>query len=152
MPRSPQSPPKPWLAWIQLGLSTMLAVLFVVLLARSREQSLEIQQLQGRIQTLENSRNLEQAADQNSQLRVLSQRLQDLETQVGDRIERSESERLRLQQLLSDLRGRQTGAGAAPQQDNEPPAPPRPSRAAATPLAPVLRPAPSAAPLTGSEQ
>ena len=128
MPRSPQSPPKPWLAWIQLGLSTMLAVLFVVLLARSREQSLEIQQLQGRIQTLENSRNLEQAADQNSQLRVLSQRLQDLETQVGDRIERSESERLRLQQLLSDLRGRQTGAGAAPQQDNEPPAPPRPSR------------------------
>jgi len=150
MPRPLESPqPNPWLAWLQLGLSTMLAVLFLVILARSRDQNLELRQLKIRIATLESSRTLEKAADQNSQLRILTQRLQDLETQVGERIERSENERMRVQQLLSDLRGRMPAAASAPQEDATDPAMPRPRETSAGILAPVLRPAPPTRTTTG---
>lgn len=150
MPRPMDSPPpNPWLAWIQLALSTMLAVLFVMILARSRDQNLELRQLQTRIATLESSRTLEKAADQNSQLQILTKRLQALETQVGEGIERSENERMRLQQLLNDLRGRMPSAPTAPQEDAAEAVMPRHREAATGFLAPILRPAPASRNTTG---
>gem|GEM_PF-2555804 len=166
MSQQPESPaPPPWVGWIQMGLSAMLAVLFLVVLTRSLEQGRALRQLQMRLETLESNRNLEKAADQNSQLRVLTQRLQALETlesnrnlekaadqnsqlrvltqrlqaletQVGERIERSESERLRLQQLLSDLRSRMTPARALSEEDADSSPAPRP-RPVAGSIAPM---------------
>ena len=145
MSQQPESPaPPPWVGWIQMGLSTMLAVLFLVVLTRSLEQGRALRQLQMRLETLESSRNLEKAADQNSQLRILTQRLQALETQVGERIERSESERLRLQQLLSDLRSRMTPARALSEEDADSSPAPRPKPVAGS-TAPMPQPSPAAA-------
>lgn len=148
----PESPaPPPWVSWIQMGLSAMLAVLFLVVLSRSLEQGRALRQLQIRLETLESSRNLEKAADQNSQLRILTQRLQALETHVGERMERSESERLRLQQLLSDLRSRMTPARALPEEDTDSSPAPRP-RPVTGSSAPMPQPSPSAASPIGPER
>ena len=48
-----------WLVWLQLGLSTTLAVLFVVMLVKTRQQSVNIRQLQDRVAGIENSRALD---------------------------------------------------------------------------------------------
>jgi len=117
-------PASPWLGWFQLGLSSMLAVLFLVMLAWSREQGRDLRQLRMRVETLESSSSLEKAADQNGQLRTLTQRFEELEARATERLERSEAERTRLQQLLVEIRergglpgqqSRETGAPADPQ-------------------------------------
>jgi membrane protein implicated in regulation of membrane protease activity len=48
-----------WVAWLQVGLSALLAVLFLVMLSKARHQGARIQELQDRIQGLENTRALE---------------------------------------------------------------------------------------------
>lgn len=130
----------PWLGWFQLGLSSMLAVLFLVMLAWSREQGRDLRQLRLRVETLESSSSLEKAADQNGQLRTLTQRFEQLEARATEQLERSEAERLRLQQLLVEMRER---AGSSSQQPREadPARDPQPSRLP-TPGASVLRPPP----------
>jgi len=144
MPLPPESPaPPPWVGWFQLGLSSMLAVLYLVVLAWSREQGRDLRQLRIRVETLENSRSLDKAADQNGQLRTLTQRLEALETQVAERSEQAENERMRLQQLLSDLRGRTPAAVPSSQEEAKEPAMSRHREASAGTLAPVLRPAPA---------
>ncbi len=115
MPLPPESPAAPpWLGWFQLGLSSMLAVLFLVMLAWSREQGRDLRQLRMRVETLESSRSLEKAADQNGQLRTLTQRFEQLEVRATEQLERSEAERLRLQQLLVEIRERAGSSGQQP--------------------------------------
>jgi len=141
MPLPPESPAAPpWLGWFQLGLSSMLAVLFLVMLAWSREQGRDLRQLRMRVETLESSSSLEKAADQNGQLRTLTQRFEELEARATEQLERSEAERMRLQQLLVELRDR---PGSPGQQLREARAggDPQPTRLP-TPGATVLRPTP----------
>jgi hypothetical protein len=141
MPMPPDSPtPPPWLVWFQLGLSSMLAVLFSVVLAWSREQGQELRQLRLRLEALENSRTLEKAADQNGQLRTLTQRLEQLESRTTEGQERSESERMRLQQVLGELRQKAGGPGPQPSESGAA-RDPQPTRLP-TPGATVLRPTP----------
>jgi septal ring factor EnvC (AmiA/AmiB activator) len=130
----------PWLGWFQLGLSSMLAVLFLVMLAWSREQGRDLRQLRMRVETLESSSSLEKAADQNAQLRTLTQRFEELEARATERLERSEAERVRLQQLLVEMRDRPGSPGQQPREASST-ADPRPTRMA-TPGATVLRPTP----------
>ena len=141
MPMPPDSPtPPPWLVWFQLGLSSMLAVLFSVVLAWSREQGQELRQLRLRLEALENSRTLEKAADQSGQLRTLTQRLEQLESRTTEGQERSESERMRLQQVLGELRQKAGGPGPQPSA-NGAVRDPQPTRLP-TPGVTVLRPTP----------
>jgi hypothetical protein len=115
MPLPPESPAAPpWLGWFQLGLSSMLAVLFLVMLAWSREQGRDLRQLRLRVETLESSSSLEKAADQNGQLRTLTQRFEQLEARATEQLEQSEAERLRLQQLLLEMRERAGSPGQQP--------------------------------------
>ena len=141
MPLPPESPAAPpWLGWFQLGLSSMLAVLFLVMLAWSREQGRDLRQLRMRVDTLESSSSLEKAADQNGQLRTLTQRFEDLESRATQQLERSEAERVRLQQLLVEMRERAGSSGQQPRgaaADGDP----QPTRLP-TPGATVLRPTP----------
>ena len=48
-----------WVAWLQAGLTALLAVLFLVMLGKARVQAERIEELQERVQGLENSRALE---------------------------------------------------------------------------------------------
>jgi hypothetical protein len=93
-----------------------------------------------RVETLESSSSLEKAADQNGQLRTLTQRFEQLEARATEQLEQSEAERLRLQQLLVEMRER---AGSPGQQPREPGAgsDSQPTRLP-TPGATVLRPSP----------
>ena len=68
-----------WVAWMQAGLTALLAVLFLVMLAKAREQSRQIEELQERVQGLENSRALERTTGLEQQLRSTVERLQAVE-------------------------------------------------------------------------
>lgn len=141
MPLPPESPTAPpWLSWFQLGLSSMLAVLFLVMLAWSREQGRDLRQLRLRVETLESSSSLEKAADQNGQLRTLTQRFEQLEARATEQLERSEAERVRLQQLLVEMRERAGTPGQLPREAG-PARDPQPNPVK-TPGATVLRPPP----------
>lgn len=74
LPRLPD-----WVVWFQTGLTVLLAVLFVVVLAKAREQTSRVQELQERVQGLENSRALERTTGLEQQLRATVERLQALE-------------------------------------------------------------------------
>lgn len=75
----PLAPLPDWVAWVQAGLTALLAVLVVVMLAKARDQNGRIQELQERIQGLENSRALERTTGLEQQLRSTVERLQALE-------------------------------------------------------------------------
>lgn len=77
------SPPA-WLAWLQLSLTSMMVVLFVVLLGQSREQNRMVQRLQQRVQGLENSRALDRTTVLEEQLRSMLERLQSLERRAAE--------------------------------------------------------------------
>ncbi|MFN5695455.1 MAG: hypothetical protein ACK486_00280, partial [Cyanobacteriota bacterium] len=96
-----------WLLWLQVAFSTMLLVLFLVTLARSRDQNRTIQRLQQRLEVLENSRALDPTPALSEQLRSTVERLQTLEKQEGSRREAMDQER---EQLLEDLRKRRPAA------------------------------------------
>ena len=144
MPNRPDPTPDiTWLSLLQLGVTSTLAVLFVVLLARSREQGVEMRQLQTRLQALESNQSLEKAADQSGQLRILSQRLQHLETGQAEAQERSDAERTRLQKLLLEWRS-QTRTPATPGTEEAAEALPAPHNATGAPTG-VLKPSMSSA-------
>ena len=87
-----------WMRWGGAGLTAMLAVLFLVLLAQVRQQTERLQRLQDRVQTLENARDLERTSALEQQLRSTVHRLQALEG-LDQRLQRLslEQESLKLQ-------------------------------------------------------
>lgn len=97
-----------WLPWLQLAISTTLAVLFVVVLARSREQSRQLGVLQQRVQGLETSRALDRTGLLEQQLRSMVERLQSLEREQR-RQEQSLREQAELGLQLERLQRRQPG-------------------------------------------
>jgi hypothetical protein len=112
MAKSPSSPgsvpgpfaaPPDWLAWIQAGLSVLLAVLFLVLLTRGRQQANQILELQERTQGLENSRALERTTGLEQQLRSTVERLQAVERSAA-RIDVISAENAALRSELRQLR------------------------------------------------
>jgi hypothetical protein len=119
-----------WLGWLQVGMSSMLAVLFVVTLVRSREQNQELQRVRQRLKVLESSRSLDRSAAQDEQLRAVVQRLQTIEEQQAQRLQIAERERQRLAQQLLDLNNRPRIAHTAPPPD---------ASAESTPAAPPPR-------------
>ncbi len=105
--RRPQTPPGPpsWIGWLQIGLSTMLGVLFLVMLAKTREQNQMLQRLEQRVQGLENSRALDRTSVLEEQQRAMVQRLQSLEGEAG-RLEAIEQQQEQWRQAFADLQGR----------------------------------------------
>jgi hypothetical protein len=95
-----------WLPWLQLGISAMLVVLFVMVLIKGREQNEKLETLKARVQGLENSRALDRAPALEEQMRSLTGRLQNLETGesrveiLGDQLQRLEAELLELQERI----------------------------------------------------
>lgn len=119
-----------WLVWLQLSLTTMLLVLFVVLVAQSRGQNRSMQNLQQRLQSLENSRALERTAALEQQLRAMLTRLQTLERQEAElaaarQRQRDLEEQLHQQQAL--LRRPPRQAPLLEETPREVPAPPPPA-------------------------
>ncbi|MFM7675050.1 MAG: hypothetical protein ACKO5F_05600 [Synechococcus sp.] len=130
--RSPSLPEAPlWVPWLLVGISTMLAVLFVLLLGKYREQSRNLRLLRDRVEGLENSRALERTTILEQQLRSTSERLRKLE-----RLEGSVSglggqvERLRFEI-------RQLSRGQLPPELDSPPAVEPPASSPAAPSAPA---------------
>jgi hypothetical protein len=103
-PPTPAGPP-PWSGWLQIGVSTMLAVLFLVMVARTREQNLLLRQLEQRVQGLENSRALDRTSVLEEQQRAMVERLQKLES-GNSRLEAIEQQQEQWRQALSDLQDR----------------------------------------------
>jgi len=88
--------------WMRRGgaaLTTLIAVLFVVVLLQVRQQGQRLQTLQDRLQTLENNRDLERTNALEEQLRSTVQRLQSLEG-MERTLQRLSSEQESLRQLI----------------------------------------------------
>ena len=102
-----------WLSWIQLGLTTMLVVLFLVLLARGRDQRGELRALEARLEGLENSRALEREPLMEKQMQTIIQRLERLEGEVG-RLETLGQQQQDLAAELIRLRDRRSDSNVAP--------------------------------------
>ena len=100
-----------WLFWLQLGLSTTLAVLFVVMLVKTRQQSADIRQLQDKVAGIENSRALDRTTAIEDQLRTTAERIQALE-RLGAQTAGLAAENARLRQELRnpDRSGAKSGA------------------------------------------
>lgn len=80
MPTLQQPRPLPdWMRRAGAGMTAAVAVLFVVLLVQVRLQSDRIQQLQDKVQTLENANDLERTNALEEQLRSTVERLQGME-------------------------------------------------------------------------
>ena len=116
-PSSSGSEPSPlqlpdWVAWLQAGLTALLAVLFLVMLAKAREQGSRIQELQERVQGLENSRALERTTGLEQQLRSTVERLQAVERSTA-RIDVLSADNNALRSELRQLR-RNADSGLPP--------------------------------------
>jgi TolA-binding protein len=138
--RNERTPPLPeWLPWLQLGVTTMLAVLFLVMLAKGRELNRSLRQLEQRVQGLENTRALDRTTAMEQQLRSMLQRLQKLEAE-GVRLQAVEGQQQQLEQELLQLRGRSAGLIPIPEvpavrpPQSVTPSPPPPPVPAAPPL------------------
>lgn len=92
-----------WMPWLQAGLTAMLAVLFLVMVGQSRQQSTQLRELQQRVQGLENSRALERTTALEQQLRSTAERLQALE-RANAQLESIRSDNSRLRRELQQLR------------------------------------------------
>ena len=79
MTRPSPRPLPDWMRRTGAGLTAMVAVLFVVLLVQVRLQGARIQQLQDKVQTLENANDLERTNALEEQLRSTVDRLQGME-------------------------------------------------------------------------
>lgn len=97
-----RNPVTPWL-WLPLALSSMLLVLFVVVVNRQQAQAQRIAALLSRVQDLEHSRALERTAVLEQQLRSMLERLQDLE-KGNKQQEQLARQQQTLQQELQQLR------------------------------------------------
>jgi hypothetical protein len=109
---------------LQIGLSSMLAVLFLVMVTKTREQNLLLRRLEQRVQGLENSRSLDRTSVLEEQQRAMVERLQKLETGTT-RLEAIEQQQEQWRQGLSDLQERAVRR-PEPLQDLLPAPPPRP--------------------------
>jgi len=115
--RSQTLPEMPdWAPWLQAGFSTMLAVLFLVIVGKMRQQSSHIRGLQERVQGLENSRALERTSGLEQQLRTTVERLQVVE-RASANVQALRSENKLLKDQVRQLRS--IGPNAAT--DNEAP-------------------------------
>jgi TolA-binding protein len=92
-----------WVPWLQVGLTSMLVVLFVVLVGKTRQQQSQLQELQERVRGLENSRALERTTALEQQLRSTVDRLQSLERGQA-RLNAIGSDTAQLRQELRQLR------------------------------------------------
>lgn len=141
--RSVVHEPPGWMPWLQLGLTTMLAVLFVVTLLRARELSLGLGKMEQRLRALESRQALDRSTVLEQQLRSMLERLQALEGKA-ERLHALEGDRQRLEQELNELRSRTSGR---PAPEGAPPAPPLPPLPAAptttAPQRPVTHPPPT---------
>jgi TolA-binding protein len=123
-----------WVAWLQVGLSALLAVLFLVMLSKARDQGARIQELQDRVQGLENTRALERTTGLEEQLRTTVERLQAVE-RASARIDVLSADNQALRAELSQLRGSvPTSLEPAAPRDRSSPSP---SPAQPEPLVPV---------------
>jgi hypothetical protein len=86
-----------------VGLTALLAVLFLVILDKGRQQSAKIQLLEQRLQGLENSRALDRTTALEQQLRSTVERLQRVERNTS-RIDSLTAEGKDLQKQLFQLR------------------------------------------------
>lgn len=104
-----------WLFWLQLGLTTTLAVLFVVMLVKTRQQSVNIRDLQDKVAGIENRSALDRTTAIEDQLRSTSERLQALE-RMGAQMAGLSADNARLRQELRGLEGSlsKPGAGMSP--------------------------------------
>ena len=68
-----------WAPWFQAGLTALLAVLFLVMVGKMRDQNSHIRALQERVQGLENSRALDKTSGLEEQVRSTAERLQSVE-------------------------------------------------------------------------
>jgi uncharacterized protein YlxW (UPF0749 family) len=118
-----------WVPWLQAGLTAMLAVLFLVMVGKTRQQSTQLRQLQERVEGLENSRALERTTALEQQLRSTAERLQVVERSKA-RLAVVSSDNARLRQELEALR----------QPSSDPPAPGDGLRPQAPPPLPPVRP------------
>jgi TolA-binding protein len=110
-PKSGSLPQLPdWINWLQAGLSALLAVLFLVLIGKARQQGTQIRELQERLQGLENSRALERTTGLEQQLRSTVERLQVVERN-SSRIEVLSAQN---EALKAEMRRLQRSASAQP--------------------------------------
>ncbi|KMM16529.1 hypothetical protein [Synechococcus sp. GFB01] len=114
-----------WVPWLQMGLTSMLVVLFVVLVGKTRQQHSQIQELQERVRGLENSRALERTTALEQQLRSTVDRLQNLERGQA-RLNAIGSDTAQLRQELRQLRqsSQEKGVQPAPPPVSTPQSPP----------------------------
>ena len=104
-------PPLPrWMRLIGAGLTALVAMLALVLLQQLQQQASRNQALEGRVQDLENRRDLERAQALEAQLRALALRLQGLEASAGQ-VEELE---LQQQELRRQLQRQQQRASTQP--------------------------------------
>ena len=112
-----------WLFWLQLGLSTTLAVLFVVMVVKPRQQSESIRQLQDKVAGIENSRALDRTTAIEDQLRTTAERLQSLE-RMGAQTAALAAENARLRLEIRSLNSSPSKAGGSTPADDIAPLPP----------------------------
>jgi TolA-binding protein len=138
--------PPDWVAWLQVGLSALLAVLFLVMLSKARQQGSRIQELQDRVEGLENTRALERTTGLEEQLRTTVERLQEVERSAA-RINVLSADNETLRSELNQLRrsaSQRTRPDPAPNSQGAPvpPATPEPPPQAGTATAPMAPPTP----------
>ncbi len=122
----PQAQLPDWLPWLQAGLTAMLAVLFLVMVGKLRQQSSQLRGLQERVQGLENSRALERTTALEEQLRSTATRLQALE-RSNMQLEGLSSDNARLRREIQQLRRPVAPAPVAPaESETEAPSAPTP--------------------------
>ncbi|MCX5947211.1 MAG: hypothetical protein NTY67_03150 [Cyanobacteria bacterium] len=93
----------PWLAWLQLSISSMLVVLFVVMLGKVRQQAGTIGELEQKVSTIENARSLDRTTAMEQQLEAMIQRLQSVE-QLGEQLRNVDRQQQAIKQDLQQLR------------------------------------------------
>jgi TolA-binding protein len=125
--------------WLQLGLTTMLGVLFVVTLLRARDLSLGLGQIEQRLRALESRQALDKSTVLEQQLRSMLERLQSLEGKA-ERLNSLEGERERLEQELRELRNRTSDRPSAEEASPVPGPSSTPPPVPAGPLRPVAPP------------
>ncbi|MFZ0408796.1 MAG: hypothetical protein WAM11_11910 [Cyanobium sp.] len=134
-----------WLAWLQLGISTMLVVLFLVILGKVREQATTVSELEQKLRTIENARSQDRTTAMEQQLEAMIQRLQSVE-KLSDQLRNVDRQQQAIKQDLQKLRHLsplaldEPGPGLAPppraQSLGRPSTLPNPPAASATPLRP----------------
>lgn len=113
---------------LPLTLSTLLLVLFAVVVNRQQQQALQLAELQQRVQALEQSRALERTTVLEEQMRTMLTRLQTLE-KGGALLQTLERQQEQLQRELQLVKASQSGPGGGMDPGIEPMPANRPSRA-----------------------